>query len=63
MQHKKGNEMTNEHKRDYDLYANVIRQLITDLNDNTANDKEMAYRLLDNIPIEKLQEYMQDVKY
>lgn len=55
--------MTHEHDRDYNLYNNVIRQLITDLNDNTANDKEMAYRLLDNIPIEKLQEYMQDVKY
>lgn len=42
------------------IYDDVIHQLQTDLYDE--NHKEMAFRLLDNIPLDKLKEYMQDVK-
>lgn len=42
------------------IYDDTIHQLQTDLYDE--NHKEMAFRLLDNIPLEKLKEYLQDVK-
>lgn len=42
------------------IYDDTIHQLQTDLYDE--NHKEMAFRLLDNIPLEKFKEYLQDVK-
>lgn len=46
--------------RNVELYDKVIHQLMNDLYD--PNHKEMAFRLLDNIPEMKLKEYMKGVK-
>jgi hypothetical protein len=39
----------------------VIHQLMTDWYDR--NNRDMAIRLIENIPAEKLEEYMQDVDF